>query len=94
MAARRAGAALLARCSSASSGRSSTSARGGRNRALLGIGVAALIASSLSLAMLGAGGAEDAAVRQQVEFQVVVNMPEGTTVERTAAVLVSWARTW
>ena len=54
------------RCSSACSARCSTSARGTRNRRLLGVGVAALIAVSLALPAARAGAAEDAAVRQQV----------------------------
>jgi multidrug efflux pump subunit AcrB len=61
--------------------------RGARNRALLGIAVAALIAVSLALPVLGLVVLKMLPFDNKSEFQVVVDMPAGTPVERTAAVL-------
>jgi multidrug efflux pump subunit AcrB len=61
--------------------------RGARNRALLGLGVAALIAASLALPALGLVVLKMLPFDNKSEFQVVVDMPAGTPVERTAAVL-------
>jgi multidrug efflux pump subunit AcrB len=61
--------------------------RGGRNRALLGGAVAVLIAISLALPMLGLVVLKMLPFDNKSEFQVVVDMPAGTPVERTAAVL-------
>ncbi|HET9645158.1 MAG TPA: efflux RND transporter permease subunit, partial [Burkholderiaceae bacterium] len=60
---------------------------GARNRALLGAGVAALIALSVALPVLGAVVLKMLPFDNKSEFQVVVDMPAGTPVERTAAVL-------
>jgi multidrug efflux pump subunit AcrB len=62
-------------------------ARGGRNRALLGVGVAGLIAFSLTLPALGLVVLKMLPFDNKSEFQVVVDMPAGTPVERTAAAL-------
>jgi multidrug efflux pump subunit AcrB len=61
--------------------------RGGRNRKLLGIGVAALIAVSLALPALGLVVLKMLPFDNKSEFQVIVDMPAGTPVEGTAAVL-------
>jgi multidrug efflux pump subunit AcrB len=61
--------------------------RGSRNRALLGLGVAGLIALSLALPALGLVVLKMLPFDNKSEFQVVVDMPAGTPVERTAAVL-------
>jgi multidrug efflux pump subunit AcrB len=61
--------------------------RGRRNRALLGGGIAALIAVSLALPALGLVVLKMLPFDNKSEFQVVVDMPAGTPVERTAAVL-------
>ncbi|MEW6100397.1 MAG: efflux RND transporter permease subunit [Pseudomonadota bacterium] len=61
--------------------------RGGRNRALLGAAVAALIAVSLALPVLGWVVLKMLPFDNKSEFQVVVDMPAGTPVEKTAAVL-------
>jgi multidrug efflux pump subunit AcrB len=61
--------------------------RGARNRALLGAGVAGLIALSLALPALGLVVLKMLPFDNKSEFQVVVDMPAGTPVERTAAVL-------
>jgi multidrug efflux pump subunit AcrB len=61
--------------------------RGGRNRALFGAAVAVLIAISLALPMLGLVVLKMLPFDNKSEFQVVVDMPAGTPVERTAAVL-------
>ncbi len=60
---------------------------GTRNRALLGAGVAALIALSLALPALGLVVLKMLPFDNKSEFQVIVDMPAGTPVERTAAVL-------
>ncbi|MGM9488286.1 efflux RND transporter permease subunit [Ideonella sp. YS5] len=61
--------------------------RGARNRALLGGGVAALIALSLALPVFGLVVLKMLPFDNKSEFQVVVDMPAGTPVEQTAAVL-------
>ncbi|MBX3608726.1 MAG: efflux RND transporter permease subunit [Hydrogenophaga sp.] len=61
--------------------------RGGRNRKLLGLGVAGLIALSLALPVFGLVVLKMLPFDNKSEFQVVVDMPAGTPVERTAAVL-------
>ena len=61
--------------------------RGARNRVLLGAGVAALIAVSLALPVLGGVVLKMLPFDNKSEFQVIVDMPAGTPVEQTAAVL-------
>ena len=61
--------------------------RGGRNRGLLGLAVAGLIALSVALPVLGWVVLKMLPFDNKSEFQVVVDMPAGTPVERTAAVL-------
>ncbi len=61
--------------------------RGKRNRALLGLGVAALIAGSLALPALGLVVLKMLPFDNKSELQVVVDMPAGTPLEQTAAVL-------
>ena len=61
--------------------------RGGRNRALLGLGVALLIAISVALPATGLVLLKMLPFDNKSEFQVVVDMPAGTPVERTAAVM-------
>ncbi len=61
--------------------------RGRRNRRFLGAGVALLIGASLALPALGLVVMKMLPFDNKSEFQVVVDMPAGTTVERTAAVL-------
>jgi multidrug efflux pump subunit AcrB len=61
--------------------------RGARSRALLGAGVAAAIAVSLALPALGWVVLKMLPFDNKSEFQVVVDMPAGTPVEQTAAVL-------
>ncbi|MDE2605849.1 MAG: efflux RND transporter permease subunit [Burkholderiales bacterium] len=60
---------------------------GARNRKLLGAGVAALIAVSLALPALGLVVLKMLPFDNKSEFQVVVDMPAGTPVEKTAAAL-------
>ncbi len=60
---------------------------GQRNRRLLGLGVAALIAVSLVLPAVGLVQLKMLPFDNKSEFQVVVDMPAGTPVEQTAAVL-------
>jgi len=62
-------------------------ARGGRNRALLGLAVALLIAVSLLLPAIGWVQLKMLPFDNKSEFQVIVDMPAGTPPERTAAVL-------
>ncbi|NCT81505.1 MAG: efflux RND transporter permease subunit [Comamonadaceae bacterium] len=62
-------------------------ARGGRNRRWLAGGVAGLIALSLALPALGLVVLKMLPFDNKSEFQVVVDMPAGTPLERTAAVL-------
>ena len=61
--------------------------RGGRNRGLLGLGVALLIAGSLALPATGLVLLKMLPFDNKSEFQVIVDMPAGTPVEQTAAVL-------
>jgi len=61
--------------------------RGARNRALLGLGVAALIAVSVALPAVELVLLKMLPFDNKSEFQVVVDMPAGTPVEQTAAVL-------
>ncbi len=61
--------------------------RGARNRVLLGAGVAALVAGSLLLPVLGLVQLKMLPFDNKSEFQIVVDMPAGTPLERTAAVL-------
>ena len=61
--------------------------RGARNRRLLGLGVAVLIALSVALPVVGWVQLKMLPFDNKSEFQVVVDMPAGTPVERTAAVL-------
>ncbi|HSB24060.1 MAG TPA: efflux RND transporter permease subunit [Burkholderiaceae bacterium] len=61
--------------------------RGGRNRKWLGLAVVGLIAVSLALPVLGLVVLKMLPFDNKSEFQVVVDMPAGTPVERTAAVL-------
>ena len=63
------------------------SQRGGRNRQLLGLGIAGLIALSLVLPATGLVLLKMLPFDNKSEFQVVVDMPAGTPVEQTAAVL-------
>jgi multidrug efflux pump subunit AcrB len=61
--------------------------RGRRNRGMLGLGVAALIAVSLVLPAAGIVQLKMLPFDNKSEFQVVVDMPAGTPVEQTAAAL-------
>jgi multidrug efflux pump subunit AcrB len=61
--------------------------RGARNRRWLGLGVAVLIAVSVALPALGLVLLKMLPFDNKSEFQVIVDMPAGTPVERTAAVL-------
>ncbi|MFZ6800055.1 efflux RND transporter permease subunit [Undibacterium sp. Di24W] len=60
---------------------------GGKNRKKLWLGVAALIASSIALPVLGLVQLKMLPFDNKSEFQVIVDMPAGTPVEKTAAVL-------
>ena len=60
---------------------------GGRNRALLGLGVAGLIALSVLLPAVGWVQLKMLPFDNKSEFQVVLDMPAGTPLEDTAAVL-------
>ncbi|MBS1189810.1 MAG: acriflavin resistance protein [Rhodocyclaceae bacterium] len=60
---------------------------GARNRKLLGLGIAGLIALSVLLPVLGLVQLKMLPFDNKSEFQVVVDMPAGTPVEDTAAVL-------
>ncbi|MES2089198.1 MAG: efflux RND transporter permease subunit, partial [Pseudomonadota bacterium] len=60
---------------------------GRRNRAWLGLGVAVLIAISLILPAVGLVRLKMLPFDNKSEFQVMVDMPAGTPVEKTAAVL-------
>jgi multidrug efflux pump subunit AcrB len=60
---------------------------GKRNRRLLGLGVAAMIVVSLVLPAVGLVQLKMLPFDNKSEFQVVVDMPAGTPVEQTAAVL-------
>jgi multidrug efflux pump subunit AcrB len=61
--------------------------RGGRNRLRLGIAVALLIAMSLALPVAGLVRLKMLPFDNKSEFQVIVDMPAGTPLEQTAAVL-------
>ncbi len=61
--------------------------RGARNRALLGLAVAGLIALSVLLPVVGWVQLKMLPFDNKSEFQVVVDMPAGTPLEETAAVL-------
>jgi multidrug efflux pump subunit AcrB len=61
--------------------------KGGRNRTLLGLGVAVLIAISVLLPVTGLVLLKMLPFDNKSEFQVVVDMPVGTPLEETAAVL-------
>ncbi|WP_422845432.1 efflux RND transporter permease subunit [Acidovorax sp. M2(2025)] len=61
--------------------------RGRRNRRWLAAGVAVLIAVSVALPVVGWVQLKMLPFDNKSEFQVVVDMPAGTPVERTAAVL-------
>lgn len=61
--------------------------RGSRNRRLLGAGIGVLIALSLVLPAIGLVQLKMLPFDNKSEFQVVVDMPAGTPVEQTAAVL-------
>ncbi|TCP20559.1 efflux RND transporter permease subunit [Simplicispira metamorpha] len=61
--------------------------RGTRNRRLLGLGIAGLIALSVALPAAGLVLLKMLPFDNKSEFQVVVDMPAGTPVEQTAAVL-------
>ncbi len=61
--------------------------RGGRNRRWLGLGVAAAIAASVALPAAGLVLLKMLPSDNKSECQVVVDMPAGTPLERTAAVL-------
>ena len=60
---------------------------GRRNRSLLGLGVALLIAISVALPVVGLVLLKMLPFDNKSEFQVIVEMPAGTPVEQTAAVL-------
>ncbi len=61
--------------------------RGARNRRWLGLAVAGLIALSVALPLAGAVVLKMLPFDNKSEFQVVVDMPAGTPLEQTAAVL-------
>ena len=61
--------------------------RGGRHRGLLGLGVTLLIAMSLALPIFGLVLLKMLPFDNKSEFQVIVDMPAGTPLEQTAAVL-------
>ncbi|HQQ33253.1 MAG TPA: efflux RND transporter permease subunit, partial [Methylophilus sp.] len=61
--------------------------RGSRNRKLLGLGIVALIAASVLLPVIGWVHLKMLPFDNKSEFQVVVDMPAGTTVEKTAALM-------
>ncbi|MDT8997707.1 efflux RND transporter permease subunit [Paucibacter sp. APW11] len=61
--------------------------RGSRNRGLLGLAIAGLIAISLLLPAAGLVLLKMLPFDNKSEFQVIVDMPAGTALEQTAAVL-------
>ena len=65
---------------------------GRRNRSLLGLGVVLLIAISVALPMFGLVLLKMLPFDNKSEFQVIVDMPAGTPVEQTAAVLQALGR--
>ena len=60
---------------------------GRRNRRLLGLGIALLIVVSIALPISGLVRLKMLPFDNKSEFQVIVDMPAGTPLERTAAVL-------
>lgn len=60
---------------------------GSRNRGLLGLGIGVLIAMSIALPATGLVLLKMLPFDNKSEFQVIVDMPAGTPVEQTAAVL-------
>lgn len=60
---------------------------GRRNRKFLGLGIVALISISVLLPVIGFVELKMLPFDNKSEFQVVVDMPAGTTVEKTAGVL-------
>ena len=60
---------------------------GGKNRGVLGVGIAVLIAISVALPATGVVLLKMLPFDNKSEFQVVVDMPVGTPLEETAAVL-------
>ncbi|MCC6194847.1 MAG: efflux RND transporter permease subunit [Burkholderiales bacterium] len=62
-------------------------ARGARNRGFLWLGIGGLIAGSLALPVVGLVVLKMLPFDNKSEFQVVVDMPAGTPLERTAALL-------
>jgi multidrug efflux pump subunit AcrB len=60
---------------------------GRRNRSLLGLGIALLITVSVALPIFGLVLLKMLPFDNKSEFQVIVDMPVGTPVEKTAAVL-------
>jgi multidrug efflux pump subunit AcrB len=65
---------------------------GRRNRSLLGLGMALLIAVSVALPIFGLVLLKMLPFDNKSEFQVIVDMPAGTPVEQTAAVLQALGR--
>ncbi|RQO55622.1 multidrug transporter AcrB [Paucibacter sp. KBW04] len=63
------------------------SQRGGRNRGLLGLGIAGLIVVSLALPATGLVLLKMLPFDNKSELQVVVDMPAGTPLEKTAAAM-------
>ena len=61
--------------------------RGARNRGLLGLGIALMIAVSVALPVAGLVVLKMLPFDNKSEFQVIVDMPAGTPLEKTAAVL-------
>ena len=61
--------------------------QGGRNRRLMGMGVAVLIALSVALPVMGLVQLKMLPFDNKSEFQVVVDMPAGTSLEKTAALM-------
>ena len=61
--------------------------RGTRNRSLLGIGIAVLIGISLALPVTGLVLLKMLPFDNKSEFQVMVDMPAGTPLEKTAAAM-------
>ena len=66
--------------------------RGGRNRGLLGLVVAGLIALSVALPVVGLVVLKMLPFDNKSEFQVIVNLPEGTPLEETARVTAALAQ--
>ena len=75
------------RCSSGFSRPFLDDAHGKRNRRLLGLGIAGLIALSVALPVAGLVLLKMLPFDNKSEFQVIVDMPAGTPLEQTAAVL-------